>query len=196
METALQAAGRATIADVLPWVTITLDHTDKVCRLIPEDKLDWRPPDPSGRWTFALGELAMHCADCRMLFARLLNNEEDLLKGWWLQAPQNPPGEWKRLREPSGMQEILNSLRSGREALQPWLDRPAGELLAISEGQRASFEARLGKLRAEGKDTAEFERRGPLTINGGLMGAACHEAGHRGTLQTLLRLHGINVSAD
>jgi len=36
--------------------------------------------------------------------------------------------------------------------------------------------------------------RGPVTIIRVIMALAVHESGHRSTLQTLLRMHGINLA--
>jgi uncharacterized damage-inducible protein DinB len=193
----MQPASQATISDVMPWVTMTLDYTEQVAAAIPEDKLDWRPSDPSGKWSFSLGEIAMHCADSRLMFARTMAGEDDNEEGYWLKYPEGE-GEsvWTRLREPANKQEILDSLRAGRAALQPWLDKPVSELLSSTDGHRKSYEDMLAKMREKGKDSAEAERRGPANINRSLMATACHEAGHRGALQTLLRQFGINVKDE
>jgi uncharacterized damage-inducible protein DinB len=192
----MQAASEQTVGDVMPWVTMTLDYTDKVCAAIPDDKLDWRPTDPSGKWNFSLGEIAMHCADSRTMFARTLNGEGDNEEGYWMKYPEEGGSEWKRLREPGSKQEILDSLKAGREMLNEWLNKPSSELLSVTDGHRKSFDDMLAKMREAGKDTADAERRGPANVNRSLMATACHEAGHRGALQTLLRQHGVNVGDD
>ncbi len=194
MDSSMQAAA-ATAGDQLPWVNMTFDYMDKICALIPEDKIDWRPSDPSGKWCFSLGELAMHSADARLMFARTLAGE-DSEEGYWMDYPKDDSGVWTRRREPGSLQEILDSLAAGRAALQAWQDKPYSELLSSTPGTQAAFEKNLAKMREAGKDTTDAERRGPSTLNRVLMAAACHEAGHRGTLQTLLRQMGINAGSE
>lgn len=193
MDSAMQATS-ATVGDQLPWLGMTLDYMDKICALIPEDKIDWRPEDPSGRWCFSLGEIAMHCADSRLMFARTLAGDESE-EGYWMQYPEDGY-VWTRKREPGSLQEILDSLSAGRAALQSWMDRPLSEQLEATAGTRAAFEKNLARMKEGGKDTADMERRGPSNLNRVLMAAACHEAGHRGSLQTLLRQMGINAGSE
>lgn len=195
MDSSMQTAPVMTIGDQLPWVSMTFDYMDKISALIPADKIDWRPEDPSGKWCFSLGELAMHSADARLMFARTLSGE-DSEEGYWMDYPKDDSGVWTRKREPGSLQEILDSLAAGRKALEPWLNMPYSELLSSTPGTQATFEKNLAKMREAGKDTADAERRGVTTINRVLMAAACHEAGHRGTLQTLLRQQGVNAGSE
>lgn len=194
MDSAMQAAAM-TVGDQMPWVSMTFDYMDKICALIPEDKIDWRPEDPSGKWCFSLGEIAMHVADARTMFARTLSGD-DSEEGYWMDYPKDDSGVWTRKREPGSLQEILDSLAAGSAALKPWLNKPYSEILSGTPGTEAAFEKNLAKMREAGKDTADAERRGPTTINRVLMAAACHEAGHRGALQTLLRQLGLNVGSE
>ncbi|MCC7479314.1 DinB family protein [bacterium] len=195
MDSSMQASPAMTIGDQMPWVGMTLSYLEKIAALIPEDKLDWRPADPSGKWSFSLGEIAMHCADSRSMFARTLSGDASE-EGYWMKYPEDDSGVWTRSREAANLQEILDSLVAGREALEAWLARPYNELLNTTPGTIAGFEKHLASLREAGKDTADAERRGPTTINRVLVAAACHEAGHRGALQTLLRQMGVNAGSE
>ncbi len=73
MGTASQA--QQTIGDQMPWYGITMDYTEKICELIPEELWDWRPADPQGHFQASLGEIAMHCADERHDHAQMLKGE-------------------------------------------------------------------------------------------------------------------------
>ena len=44
MDTASQA--QQTIGDQMPWYGVTMDYTEKIGELIPEELWDWRPEDP------------------------------------------------------------------------------------------------------------------------------------------------------
>lgn len=195
MDTSNPALRKTTIGDLWPWAGETFRHTEQVAASIPEDKLDWRPTDPSGRWSFSLGEIAMHCADIRLMFARQLRGE-DSEELYWLASPPERGGSWTRKREPGGLQEIMDTLVQGRTEIETWLALPASELLSPTPGMTAHFEARLTELRAAGRDTAAAERWGPGSIHWILMTVCCHEAGHRGALQANLRLLGISVAEE
>jgi hypothetical protein len=67
-------------------------------------------------------------------------------------------------------------------------------LLEVTENARLVFRQNLEQMKEAGHPAGEWERRGPANVNRVLMALAVHEAGHRGTLQALLRLKGINVS--
>ena len=109
MDTASQA--QQTIGDQMPWYGVTMDYTEKIGELIPEELWDWRPEDPQGHFQASLGEIAIHCTD-------------------------------------------------------------------------------------ERHDTTQMEMRGAPGIFRVLMGVARHEAGHRGTLYSLLRLNGVSLPAE
>ncbi len=195
MDASTQASSFITVGEQMPWVGITLKQTELAAGCIPEDRLDWRPTDPSGRWAFSLGEIAMHCADIRLMFAKQLRGE-DSSELYWLAPPPQRGGTWTRKREPGRLQEILDSLARGRTELEEWLARPYSEILTPSPGLAAAFEQYLQAVREAGKDTAAAERRGPTTLCRLFMTVACHEAGHRGALQANLRLLGISVPEE
>lgn len=195
MDASTQAAPGMTIGEQWPWAGETFSQTEQVAALIPADQLDWRPTDPSGRWIFSLGEIVMHCADIRLMFAKQLRGE-DSSELYWLAPPASRGGTWTRKREPASRQELLDSLAKGREELETWLARPYSELLSATPGMAARFAEHLAGLRAAGKETVALERRGPSTINRVLMTLTCHEAGHRGALQANLRLLGISAAEE
>ncbi|MCC7479313.1 DinB family protein [bacterium] len=188
-------AAALSIGDQLPWLARTFRQTEQVAALIPPELMDWRPPDPSGRWSFSLAEIAMHCADIRLMFARQLRGEDSSVL-YWLDSPKDSSGIWTRRREPAGPQEIVASLAAGREELEPWMALPYEQTLTATAGMQQSFLQYLASQREKGQDTSEAERRGPSTLNRIFFTVACHEAGHRGALQALLRLHGLGIGSE
>lgn len=191
MDSAKQAS--PTIGQVYPWFNMTFDYTDQICELIPDELLDWRYEDPSGKWTFSLAEQAMHCADARRMFARQLTGS-DSDNGYWSEGP-NEEGVWA-FREYGSKQAILDSLKTAREEINEALNLSADEALAVTEGTRMVFEKVLQQLKDSGMDTAAVELRGPANVLRVLMAAATHEAGHRGSMQTLLRIKGVNATHE
>jgi len=196
MSVATQAVS---IGQHLPWVNMTLDYTESLVDKIPDELLDFRPVDPNGHFMFSLAELAMHCADSRRMFANTLAGIESE-EGMWTEWDENDAGNemamtWKF--KPRGTkQEILNSLRDARGLLEPWMTLPVSSLNESTEGTRESFNKNLAKMREKGADTADVELRGPSTVNRVLFALTAHEAGHRGTLQTLLRLQGVDARGE
>jgi uncharacterized damage-inducible protein DinB len=182
-----------TVGGFLPWVGMTLDYTDEIAALIPEDKLDWRPKDPSGRFQFSLGEIAMHIADARRMFARQLSGSETE-EGYWSEGP-DAQGIWQ-FSVHSGKQAILDSLASAREELNAYINAPAKSYLETTEGTRKAFEKTLQQMREQGADTSDAATRGPANIVRVMMAVVAHEAGHRGALQALLRQQGVNIKAE
>jgi len=181
-----------TVYEALPWLGMTLDYTDKLVELLPEELLDTRPADPSGHFFFSFAELAMHIADARSMFARQLAGS-DSEEGYWSEGP-GEDDVWQ-FKPHGGKQAIVASLAAAREELQPWGARPVSELLAESEGTRKVYQKYLDGCKEKGKEPdGGVLRRGPANIMRVLMGLSVHEAGHRGALQTLLRLHGVDTS--
>jgi uncharacterized damage-inducible protein DinB len=179
-----------TVGGFLPWVGMTLDYTDQIAALIPEDKLDWRPEDPSGHFQFSLGEIAMHIADARRMFARQLSGS-DSEEGYWSEGPDDQ-GVWK-FNAPGGKQAILDSLAAARDELNAYIYAPAKSYLETTEGTRKAYEKTLQQMREQGADTEDVSARGPANIVRVMMAVVAHEAGHRGALQTLLRQLGVNA---
>lgn len=183
--------GSLTIGFGYPWIGMTLDQTEQVVATIPEDKLDWRLNDPSGKWHFSLAEIAMHCADARRLFARMLSGSdrtEDYRSG----GP-GEDGEWPFAPYDS-KQAILDDLRSARAELQVWVDRPTSAATQITDAARSAWAKNLERMKEKGMDTGVDELRGPASLLRILMACTVHEAGHRSSLQTLLRMHGVNLT--
>ena len=191
MDSATQA--QATIGQVYPWLNMTFDYTDRIAALIPDDLLDWRYEDPSGKWTFSIAEQAMHCADARIMFARqVLGNDSE--EGYWSPGP-GEDGVWP-FKDYGSKQAIVDSLKASREELNALLNRSADEALLVTEGTKKTFETIIARMKEQGQDTAAVELRGPANIIRVLMAAVVHEAGHRGSLQTLLRMKGYNAGQE
>jgi uncharacterized damage-inducible protein DinB len=182
-----------TISDCLPWVALTLDYTEQVAAAIPAKLLDWRPLDPSGRFCFSLAQIAMHIADARRMFAGQLAGATDEAE-YWSSGPQDD-GSWP-FKPHGGLEPILVSLRGTRALLAPYLELPAEDILAETEGTRTSYARNLDYMRENGHDASRLERAGAPNIVRVLFALTVHEAGHRGALQTLLRQHGVNPGGE
>ena len=192
MECATPVPAR-TVEDVLPWAKTTLDYTDQLAAIIPDELLNWRPEDPTGRFCFSLSEIVMHIADARRMFAGQLSGATDE-DAYWSPGP-GEDGVWP-FKELPDKAALLGSLGAARALITPWMERPADDLLAETKGTRAAFEKNLEYMREHGHDTAKLERAGVPGIMRVLFAIAVHEAGHRGSLQTLLRQHGVNLGEE
>jgi uncharacterized damage-inducible protein DinB len=169
---------------------MTLDYTDQVCAHIPDDMLDWRPEHPAGNFMFSLAEIAMHCADARLMFARQLSGDNNTSDYW--SAGPDEAGKW--LFRPYGTkQAIIDSLAAARGELEPFTSRPAEELTATTPGTESAYSKTLSWMKEQGQETAEAEARGPATIMRVLMALTTHESGHRGSLMTLLHMQGVKL---
>ncbi len=89
---------------------------------------------------------------------------------------------------------MLGRLAEARSVVEHWLDQPASTLLDVTENSKAVFQENLKRMKEAGHSSEDWERRGPANVNRVLVALAVHEAGHRGTLQALLRQQGINIS--
>lgn len=192
MDTELQAA-QATIFEMLPWLGMTLDYTDKLAQALPDDLLDWRPEDPRGKFTFSLAEILMHCADSRSMFARqLAGNESE--EGCWAEEPGEDSDIWK-FKPHGGKQAIIDSLAASRAELAEWYNRSGSELLATTPGTRAVYDKFIASCKEKEQEIpAAVQARGPANIMRVMMACAVHESGHRGTLQAFMRLKGVEKS--
>lgn len=190
-----QPQAECSVYDYLLWLGLTWDHTEKLAAAIPDELLDWRPTDPSGKYCFSLAEILMHIADSRLMFSTQLSGEELEGQYWASSDGPNEEGGWT-FKDHGGKQALLDSLKQGRARYQAWVDRPYSTLLDVPDGARKAYDGFLKRLKEEGHDTAPLEKRGPASVVRVLMAAAAHEAGHRGTLLTLLRQHGVNVGYD
>jgi uncharacterized damage-inducible protein DinB len=178
--------------DYLLWLGLTWDQTEKLAAAIPEELLDWRPTDPSGKFCFSLAEILMHITDSRLMFSTQLSGEELEGQYWATSEGPNEEGVWT-FKAHGGKQALIDGLKGSRAKYQLWIDKPYSTLLDVPDGARKAYDSFLARLKEEGHDTAAMEKRGPASVVRVLMAVAAHEAGHRGTLQTLLRQHGINV---
>jgi hypothetical protein len=183
---------RQTIGEQLPWYGSTMDATETLCELIPEKLWDWRPDDPLGHFQASLGEIAMHCADERHEHAQLLSGEVDGSVFFTLSPGRDGINEF---REGVSNRDVLASLRAGRALLDGYAALPAERLTEVTEGAKAAYQRQIAVLKEQGIPTTRMEVRGAPGIFRVLMGVACHEAGHRGALTTLLRLNGVSLPA-
>lgn len=190
-----QPQSECSVNEYLLWLGMTWDYTDKIAEAIPEHLLDWRPTDPSGKYCFSLAEIVMHITDARLMFSSQLSGEELDDQYWATSEGPNEDGVWT-FKDHGGKQALLDSLKASRAKYQSWIDQPFATLLDVPDGARKAYDGFLKRLKEEGHDTAVMEKRGPASIVRVLMAVAAHEAGHRGSLQTLLRQHGVNVSYD
>jgi hypothetical protein len=191
MDTASQA--QQTIGDQMPWYVMTMDYTEKICRLIPRELWDWRPEDPQGHFQASLGEIAMHCADERHGHAQMLSGKTD--GGVFFTLSPGKDGI-NKFREGVSKQDVLASLSAGRALLDSYAHLPADRLTDVTEGAKAAYERQIASVKEQGIDTTRMEMRGAPGIFRVLMAVACHEAGHRGTLYTLLRLNGVSLPEE
>ncbi len=182
------------ISESLPSLARSLNITDQLCALIPENSLEWRPVDPSGAFQFSLGEIAFHLADARLQFARQLSGKTEPDEHYMLEYLENPEDgiRWK-LKPHEGKSQMLDYLKTSRAEFQVWLDKPASELLQTTPSSEAVFQKALENAEQRGTDTTAMRKRGAATIMRVLTGAVIHETSHRGTLHALLRQHGINL---
>jgi hypothetical protein len=183
-----------TVGEQLPWVVNTFNYTERVVNTITPDLFDWRPDDPSGGFMFSVGELVMHITDSRRDFARQLSGASRDDRYWSPQEFIPEDGVWT-FRPRANYDEIYNCLRMARAELDVWLELPADRLLQPTSESRKLFDYAVEKLENEGKKPSPgMVKRGPLNPMRVMTAAAIHEAGHRGTLQTMLRMNGVSFN--
>ncbi|MCC7479312.1 hypothetical protein IT575_12770 [bacterium] len=189
------ASGAAlSVGDGLPIVALCLSGSERVCKLVDDSLWALRPADPSGRWSFSLGELVMHIADARWLFAGQLDGADYSPRYFVTNQPRDPGAIWTF--RPGAPEAALESLQDGRAAIQRWLEQPLEKLWQPTSGTEDFFHSYQQKLRAAGEEemAQAYARRGPASLARTLSGLVAHESGHRGSLQTLLRLQGANTA--
>jgi hypothetical protein len=98
-----------------------------------------------------------------------------------------------RFRDGVSKQDVLASLKASRTRLDSYANLPVDRLTEVTDAARAMYAQQIASLKKDGIDTARMEMRGAPGIFRVLMAAACHEAGHRGTLYTLLRMNGVSL---
>jgi uncharacterized damage-inducible protein DinB len=97
--------------------------------------------------------------------------------------------EGRQSRGSSGQSE-----RSARDLLEPFFELPLEQLGRPTAASQKAYDERLAKLKAEGKDTSDHEKKGPQTVADCLLFLVGHEQSHRGVLQAMLRLHSLEVT--
>lgn len=182
-----QLTSEPRITDAIWSVGVMLDYCDKVAAAIPRNLIDWRPEYPAGDYAFSLGEQVKHIADTRVYTANVLSGENAAYEKWAGDYP-GTDGAWSF--RAGSYDEIMASLKVGRELLVPWIERPMSELLLPTAGTRAIWERQLAAKREAGEDTAALEAKGPGSLVNSLLFHVAHENGHRTVLQTLLRQAG------
>lgn len=184
------AEQQLSIATAIGMLRNYMDYTDQVCAAVPPDRLDWRPEGADGGYYFSLGESVQHIADTRLQFARQLDGSTSE-EGMWNTGYSDSTSPWEF--RAGSLEEILASLRGGRELLEPWISRPLAELIQPTAGTTRLFMERLKARREAGEDTAVLEERGPSTLASVLFFLSAHEQGHRAVLQTQLRQLGYTI---
>lgn len=186
-------SAQGTIGGLLPWAKILLDYTDAVCNCVSVEHWNLRPKgegEGEGYW-FSLGELVMHLADSRREIIGNISGEIDREKLWCSKyGGTAAPWEWRS----GSREEVLASLAAGRALVEAWFERPGSEIAAPTESSAKQWKERLERMKAAGKDTAAVEAAGPQSVADCLTFLIGHEQSHRGVLQALLRLHGIEVT--
>lgn len=180
---------------LLPWATIFLNYTDAIIGNLPEDdaSLDWRPTDDAGTWHFSIREQAMHIVDERHDALSWITGEDAEGKMFLKEyGGTGKPWEFK----PASREQIVESCKAGRQALNQLLSKPCPELLESTDKLRDEHQRVINKLREEGKDEeADIrEARGPGRIINTILFIIAHEQSHRSVLQHMLRLRGHEVT--
>jgi uncharacterized damage-inducible protein DinB len=180
-----------TLLAEMPWIKTLLDYTDAVCQGLPEDADALRPVDPAGGFVFSAKELAAHIADERWSLCQAVTGEDHSANCF---AGDYPGKDKPWLFRAATNGEILASLAAGRAKVDELLRLGAVAWHETTPGLVKQHAQRIAKLRAEGKDTAALEAKGPSTLGNILLFLVAHETGHRSVLQHLLRMHGVNVA--
>jgi hypothetical protein len=179
---------------LLPWAKIMLDYTDAVIGSLPEDdaELDWRPSDAAATWYFSPREQAMHIVDERHDALSWITGDSTEGKMFLKEyGGTGKPWEFK----PATREQILESCKAGRIALNQLLSKPHHELLETTDKLREEHQRVVAKLREDDKDEeADIrEARGPGRIINTVLFIISHEQSHRSVLQHMLRLRGHEV---
>jgi uncharacterized damage-inducible protein DinB len=179
-----------TAGQELPWAVTMIGYTDMVVESLTEDSMQHRPANPGGGYFFSAAEQAMHIADTRWNILGWLDGNDYSERVFAGDYP-GKDAAWQ-FREAT-LDEIKQSVKDSRAKLDEWLNRPAGELSHSTPGLDKAHQQRLEGMRAEGKDTAELEAKGPGNLANMILFTVAHEQSHRGVLQTILRMHGAEV---
>lgn len=187
----MEASGVKTIYGVMPWAKHMLDYTDQVCEGLTDENMTLRPTDPSGGYFFSAAEQAMHIADSRWSFLGWIDGNDYSDREF---AGDYPGKDKPWVFKPATCEEIKDSLKQSRARLDEILSGPSTGLLTAAPGTVKAHEEQLAKDKAAGKDTAEKEAQGPNNMVDIICFLNAHEQSHRGVLQTILRMNGVEVS--
>jgi len=183
-------AATRTIAEELPWAVTMTGYTDQVCNSVTEENRGCRPEDPSGGFFFSAAEQVMHIADTRWQMLGWLDGNDYSDRVFCNDYP-GKDAEWQ-FRD-AGLDEIKQSIADSRAKLDEWLGKPAAELQHSTPGLVQAHQQRIEAMRAEGKDTAELEAKGPGKLANTILFLVAHEQAHRASIQLILRMHGAEV---
>lgn len=173
--------------------------TEELLAKIPDDLLEFRPEDPSGRFQFSIAEIFAHVADARTMFATtyLADVPMDDQEGLYMMSPPDEDGAWKPNVEDFGRPALERALAEGWGRLAPALEMPESEAFAATPGGLRMHDAAASR-RDAGEEPQPWDERvlswGPATLIRVLATCASHEAGHRGALVSLARRHGVAVT--
>jgi uncharacterized damage-inducible protein DinB len=186
-------AQELTAAQLLSWAKTFLDYTDAIVNDLPEDdeSLDWRQTDDSGGWYFSIREQAMHIADTRHDAIGWITGEDTDEHDFCTEyGGVEKPWQFRK----ASRDEIIARMKSGRELVDSWLNRPHGVLMETSDHLIKQHEESIESLRKVTKDTSEREARGPSLVINVILFLVSHEQSHRALLQNMLRQRGHKVT--
>ncbi|MCB1186611.1 hypothetical protein KDL29_05520 [bacterium] len=178
------------ICDAIWSIGVMLDYTQKIAGFVTPELLDWRPEFPAGDFAFSLGEQLMHITDIRMWIVSQLGTEKHAYERW---AGPYPGIDQPWTFRAGSHSEVMEALESSRQLVQPWIERPMGELSLPTAGTVAAWEKALAAMREKGEDTSQLEAKGAGTLGSALFFLLAHENGHRTVTQTMLRMAGAPV---
>ena len=185
-----QPATALTIANALPAYKWNTEFTDKVIGKLTPDTFGWRPETKDGSWHFSLGELAAHIVDAADMFLAQLTGDEIPDDAYFMKPPEDFKGgvaEWTPTREFTldDVTAKLSSVRAKYADILAWPIEKAYQPTPGTENAWKEFE----KQAEEGKFPKEHLVNGPANPIRVIASVISHEAQHRGTLLTLLRVH-------
>ncbi|MEP0813665.1 MAG: DinB family protein [bacterium] len=191
-----QAASSKTIANALPAYKWNTEFTEKVIAKLTPELFDWRPETKDGSWHFSLGELAAHIVDAGLMFYGQLSGDEFSDGDWFMKPPENfegGSGEWMPTREFT-LEDVKAKFAEMRAKFAEVLAWPIEKAHEPTPGTEKAFKE-WEKQVEEGKFPKEFLANGPATPVRVIATLISHEAAHRGTLLTLMRVfHGISFA--
>ncbi len=168
------------------WIT---DQTDQVVAKLTDELAAWRPEMSDGSWHFSLGEIVAHIADAAYMFHGMLTGE-DYDDTYFMKPPEDFEGgqvEWKVTRE-FNADDVKAHLKAVREKWVEVLAWPIEKAYEPTDATMKQFEEMKEK-----DDSDEFHKahliHGPSTALRVITTLVAHEAGHRSSMITLMRVH-------